>query len=176
MRSLTYVAALAIIWVLLWGSASPANVLSGLAVSGTLVLLVPGMRGQTGGRYTFRPIAFARFVGYVLLVTLRSNLELIREVLSRSSGVRTAVIGVPLPGCSDEVLTLITNLLAMSPGTMPLELRQDPTVLYIHVLTRTDIEIVRRDILRLTDLTVRAFESKETIADQDAYMRAHGSP
>jgi multicomponent Na+:H+ antiporter subunit E len=171
-RSLGYVVALAAIWVLLWGSASPANVLSGLAVGTALVFLVPGLRRGSTGRYRLRPVAIARFVGYVLLITVRSNVELIREVLSRSSHLQTAVIGVRLPGCSDELLTLITNLLALSPGTMPLELRNDPSVLYIHVLTRHDIEDVRSEIVRLTDLTVRAFSPDDVIADQDAYMRA----
>jgi len=175
-RSLGYVVALALIWGLLWGSASPANVLSGLAVGGVLVLLVPGLRRRSGGGYAFRPVAIARFVGYVLVVTVRSNVELIKEVLSRSSRIHTAVVGVPLPGCSDELLTLIANLLALSPGTMPLELRSDPNVLYVHVLHMTDVEQVRADIVRLTDLTVRAFASDETIADQDAYMRARAEP
>ena len=44
---------------------------------------------------------------------------------------------------------------------MPLELTQDPTVLYVHVLHLRDVEAVRRDILRLTDLAVRAFGSAE---------------
>lgn len=168
MRSLAYVGTLAAIWVLLWGSASPANVLSGLAVGGALVLLVPGLRRPRSSGYTFRPLALARFVGYVLLVITRSNVELIREVLSRSSRIQTAVIGVPLPGCSDEIITLITNLLAMSPGTMPIELHNDPNVLYIHVLTRTDVENVRDEVLRLTDLTVRAFATDDVIADYEA--------
>jgi multicomponent Na+:H+ antiporter subunit E len=133
---------------------------------------VPGLRRRGGGRFTFRPVAIGRLFGHVLLVTVRSNIELIREVLARSSRIRTAVVGVPLPGCSDELLTLITNVLAMSPGTMPLELRSNPTVLYVHVLHLTDIEKVRQDILHLTDLTVRAFASDETITEQDTYMKA----
>ena len=171
MRSFGYVVGLAAIWVLLWGSASAANVLSGLAIGGLLVLLVPGLRRRGTGRFAFRPGAIARLAGHMLGVIVRSNVELTREVVSRSRRLRTAVIGVPLPGCSDELLTLMSNLLALSPGTMPIELRQDPTVLYVHVLHRNDVEQVRRDILRLTDLTVRAFGSDETIADQDAYMR-----
>jgi multicomponent Na+:H+ antiporter subunit E len=167
-RWLAYVVAMALIWVLLWGSASPANVLSGLAVAGALLFLVPGIRGRARGRYTVRPLAFFHFVGYVLLTTVRSNVELIREVLSRSSSVQTAVIGIPLAGASDEVLTLITNLLAMSPGTMPIELHTEPAVLYIHVLTRTDIEKVRGDVLRLTELTMRAFASDEALVERTA--------
>ena len=172
MRSIGAVVALAAIWVLLWGSASAANVLAGLAIGTVLVLLVPGLRRQGHGRATFRPVAIVRLVVHMLGVTVRSNVELTREVLSRSSRLRTAVVGVPLPGCSDELLTLIANLLALSPGTMPLEVRQGPTVLYVHILHLSDIEEVRADILRLTDLTVRAFGTAETIADQDAYMRA----
>jgi multicomponent Na+:H+ antiporter subunit E len=170
-RSLAYASGLAVIWVLFWGSASPANVASGLAVGGMLVMLVPGLRRRGPGRYRIRPKAIARLVGHMLAVIVRSNIELTREVLSPTSRMHTAVIGVPLPDCSDEVLTLITNLLALSPGTMPIELRQGPTVLYVHVLHLRDVETARRQILHLTDLTVRAFGSDEAIAGQDADMR-----
>ena len=81
---------------------------------------------------------------------------------------------MPLPGCSDELLTLISNLLAISPGTMPLELRYDPIVLYVHVLHLTDVGDFRSQILHLADLTVQAFGSDEAVADQDAYMRTRG--
>jgi multicomponent Na+:H+ antiporter subunit E len=176
MRSLGYVLGLAFIWVLLWGSASPANVLSGLAAGTLLVIAVPGLRPTGPGHYRFRPVAVARLVLYMLGVIVRSNIELAREVVSRTSSLRTAVVGVPLPACSDEILTLITNLVAISPGTMPIEPRQDPYVLYVHVLHLRDVESFRREILHLTDLVVRAFGSDETIADQEAYMRAHQQP
>ena len=174
MRMWGYVVALAVIWVLLWGSASPANMLSGLAVGVVLTLLVPGLRRRTDEHHAFRPLGVARLVGHMLVVTVRSNVDLTREVLSRQSQIRTAIVGVPLPGCSDELLTLISNLLAISPGTMPLDLRYDPTVLYVHVLHLTDIEDFRREILHLADLTVQAFGSDRALADQDAYMRERG--
>ena len=156
MTSLGSVLGLAAIWVLLWGSASPANVLSGLAIGVVLVLVVPGLR-RPRGRVTFRPVAIARLVAWLLANTVRSNVELTREVLARRARVHTAIVGVPLPGCSDELLTLITNLLALSPGTMPVELRHDPTVLYVHVLHLRDVEDVRAEITHLTALAVRAF-------------------
>ena len=174
MRSWGFVVALAVIWVLLWGSASPANVLSGLAIGTVLVLLVPGLRRRSGEGGRFRPLAVARLVGHMLVVTVRSNVELTREVLSRQSKIRTAIVGVPLPGCSDELLTLISNLLAISPGTMPLELRQDPIVLYVHVLHLTDVEDFRREILHLADLVVQAFGSDRAVAEHDGYMRTRG--
>jgi multicomponent Na+:H+ antiporter subunit E len=172
-RSLGWAVALAAIWVLMWGSASPANVLSGLAIGTLLVLVVPGLRRRRTGRTRVRPVAIARLVGYMVVTTIRSNAELTREVLSPRARLRTAIVGVPLPGCSDEVLTLMTNLLAISPGTMPIELRTNPVVLYVHILHLTDVERVRREILRLTDLAVRAFGTDEAIAEQDAYLERH---
>jgi len=169
-RSLGWAVALAAIWVLMWGSASPANVLSGLAIGTLLVFVVPGLRRPATGRTRVRPLAIARLVGHVLLTTLRSNAELTREVLSPTSRLRTAVVGVPLPGCSDELLTLISDVITLSPGTMPIELRTNPYVLYVHVLHLTDVEDVRRDILHLTDLTVKAFGTDEAIAEQATYM------
>jgi multicomponent Na+:H+ antiporter subunit E len=172
MTSVGAVVALAVIWVLLWGAASPANVLSGLLIGTLLVLVVPGLRRRRGApRARLRPIAIARLVGFMLVTTVRSNVELTRDVLSPASRRRTAIVGVQLPGCSDEVLTLISNLLALSPGTMPIEIRwEDPVVLYVHVLRLTDIEDVRREILHLTDLTVKAFGSDQAIAEQAEYM------
>ena len=172
MRAVGIAGGLAVIWVLLWGSASPANVLGGLAVGTALVLAVPGLRRR--GRWprpVVRPMAIARLAAHVLRTMVESNVVLTREVVTRGSDINTAVVGVPLPGCSDELLTLISNLVALSPGTMPLELTMDPLVLYVHVLHLGDVEQVRRDVQHLTDLTVRAFGSPDAVAAQDEYLR-----
>ena len=156
MRSLAYIVALAVIWVLLWGTASPANVLSGLLVGGLLVLAIPELR-VGGGRLRPRPIAIARLAIYFLGVTVRANGELIREVFVPSR-LHPGVVDVALPDCSDEVLTLVTNLLALAPGTLPIEPDAESMTISIHVLRLTDAEQVRRDVLHLTDLVTRAIE------------------
>ena len=92
--------------------------------------------------------------------------------MSPRSRIHTGVVGVELPGCSDEIVTLIKNLVALVPGTMPIDLTSDPTVLYVHVLHLEDVEVVRRDILRLTDLAVRAFGSPDAVAAQDELLAA----
>lgn len=173
MSTVGLIVVLALIWVVLWGSASFANVLGGLVVAAALVMIVPGLRRRGGRRpMFFRPVAVARLVAYMLFTTIKSNIVLTREILSPGSQIRTGVIGVPLPGCSDELVTLITNLLALSPGSMPLELMSDPTVLYVHVLHLHDVERVRRDVLRLTGLAVRAFGSAGAFVAQDDFLRS----
>lgn len=176
MSTVGLIVVLASIWVMLWGTASLANVLGGLIVAAALVLFVPGLRRRGGRRpIVLRPVAIVRLVAYMLVTTIKSNIVLTREILSPGSQIRTGVIGVPLPGCSDELMTLITNLLALSPGSMPLELTSDPIVLYVHVLHLHYVEHVHRDILRLTDLTVRAFGSADAVAAQDQIRRARST-
>ena len=97
MRGVVSALGLAVIWVLLWGSASFANVMSGLLVGTVLVLLVPGLRARPAERYRMRPVAFLRFVGHVLWQTVEANYVLSREVLTRGCGIRTASSACPCP-------------------------------------------------------------------------------
>ncbi len=160
MRSAAVIVVLAAIWVLLWGSASVANIISGLLVGAVLVTLVPALRGPDRP-LVMRPIAVARLVGHFLADLVRSNVVLTREIVTPRSRIHTAIVGVELPECSDELLTVISNLLALAPGTMPVELSLDPPVLYVHVLHLEDVEQVRRDVRRLTELAVAAFGAAE---------------
>ncbi|MGH9272381.1 MAG: Na+/H+ antiporter subunit E [Ilumatobacteraceae bacterium] len=175
MRTLYFVVGLAVIWVVLWGAASVANIASGIVVATAIVFVVPGLRKASPRRWPIvRPLAVIRLGGYVLRSTVTSNVVLTREVLSRGSQIRTGVVGVPLPQCSDELLTLITNLLALAPGTMPLEVVHDPTELYVHVLHLGDIEAVRVEILHLTDLVMRAFGANDELAGAQNGIDGHG--
>ena len=61
------------------------------------------------------------------------------------------------------MLTLIANVLALTPGTLPLEATTSPAVIYVHVLHLTDVETVRRDVQHLTALAVRAFGSQAAV-------------
>jgi len=168
--SISYVVGLAAIWVLLWGSASPANVLGGLAVGAVLVAVVPGLR-RVRRAARVRPAAIARLARHMLANAVRSNVTLIREILSSGSQVRTGYVEIQLPDCSDELLTIITSLLALTPGTMPVNVvtRPDdagpdsPTIL-VHILHLRPVAEIRSDIEFLAGLAIRAFGSEEAVA------------
>ncbi|HXH57714.1 Na+/H+ antiporter subunit E [Iamia sp.] len=166
MALVAYGVGLVVIWVLAWGSPSPANILSGIAVAAGLLALAPeSWPGLTRPR--FRPVAIGRFVLHVMMKVLESNVVITREVLARRSRIRTGVVAVPLPECSDGLLTLITNAMALTPGTMPLEVTRDPTVLYVHVLQLRDLDDARHQIQHLAALAFRAFGSDDAVAELD---------
>ena len=102
------------------------------------------------------PIALARLVGYVIAQLVVSNVLVAREIVSRRSRVRTGVVGYRVQQPSDLTLTLMSNILALSPGTMPVDVTHDPPMLYVHFLLLSDVEDARRTIGRLERLVVAA--------------------
>lgn len=170
MTRLLYALALVVIWVLAWGSPSPANVLGGLAVAALLMVIAPDT-WPPRHRARIRPVAIARLAVYVVVKAIESNFVITREILARRSRIHTGVVAVPLPECSDGLITLVANLMALTPGTMPLEVTRGPTVMYIHVLRLDDVEATRAEIRHLATLAYRAFGSEAAVAALDELAR-----
>jgi multicomponent Na+:H+ antiporter subunit E len=158
-RRAGFVAFLLAIWLLLWGEVSAANVLSGLLVAALLLVVFPRAPGTTG--FVVRPVPTVRFLAFFGREMVESVLLLSRAVLGRESRFHTGVIAVPVFGCRGLLLAVIANLVALTPGTMAVELREDPTTVYAHVLIFHDIETVRGKIQQLNRLVVLAFAAKE---------------
>jgi multicomponent Na+:H+ antiporter subunit E len=157
MAVIAYGIGLALIWVLAWGTPTPANILGGLLVAALLLWASPDTRPARWDATRLRPLAILRFTGHVLAQVVTANVQLTRTILRKEARLRTAVIAVPLPPCSDGLLTLITNVMAVTPGTMPVEVTHDPTVLYVHALLLGDVEDARREVAHLADLAYAAF-------------------
>jgi multicomponent Na+:H+ antiporter subunit E len=142
--------------VLAWGSLTWANLAGGVVVVAVLFLAVPEMR-HAGHRVVVRPAPLARLAGRYLWDVVVSNAQVTREVLRPRPRMSTAVVRVPLDGCTDEMLTTLASLVAMTPGTMPVEVERDPPAMYVHVLHFSDVDRVREEIWSLRDQILRAF-------------------
>ena len=168
-----YLIGITVLWILAWGSLSVANVVSGLAVAAFLLVLTPDklMRGKS---IWFRPVGVAKFVAWIVADIIKSNIVLIRIIISHRSLVHSGVMAIPLPDCSDELLTIISNVVAITPGTSPLYVTRFPTVLYVHVLDMRDPAATRRDLQHLADLAYAAF-GPEWVRPSDLQPHADGS-
>lgn len=163
MSALGFGALLLAAWLLLWGSLTVANLLSGLVVVAVVLWILPDARFHIR-RPTVRPAATLRFLARVGGDLFRANLVVTREILSRRTAINTGVVAVPLPLCSDGLLTLVASVLSLTPGTMPIEVTGEPPVIYVHVLHLHDVESVRRDVQTVSALAIRAFGSDGAIS------------
>lgn len=151
---------LTIVWVGLWGSVTPANVLGGLALGGLLLMAFPLSHVDSPG--IVRPVALLRFLGYFALDLVRSSLLVSKLVLRPELRLRQAVLAVPVRGASDRLLTLLANAISLTPGTLTLEVDRPRSTLYIHVIDAGDspgAELVRANILAVERLAILAIGS-----------------
>lgn len=144
-----------LVWVALWSELSVANVIWGLVVGAVLCVLVPPRAAPR--QVTVRPLALLRFIGYFLVELVKASTLVAWEVVTPGSRIHEGIVAAQLRTRSPGVVTLIANAISLTPGTLTLEVHDDPPTLYIHVLHLRTVEEVREDIRRLEDLAIAAF-------------------
>lgn len=81
--------------------------------------------------------------GYFLYQLLVSNLRVLWDVVTPRQNSRPAIVAVPLAARTDLEITLVANLVSLTPGTLSLDVSDDRRTLYVHVMFMDDIEAVR---------------------------------
>jgi multicomponent Na+:H+ antiporter subunit E len=167
-RRLPIIGWLVLVWVLLWGTLSWANVLSGLlvAVVVTRALPLPGVTEHA----RFRPLGVLIFVGVFLRDLAVSSVQVAWAAIRAGGRVRSAIIVAQLRTDSDLLLTLIAETLTLVPGSMVLDLDREHRRMLVHVLpvaTEEDVDRQRAAVLAVEDRVVRAFGSAADIAALD---------
>ena len=164
MRASAAILWLIALWVLLWGDLSVANVLSGFVVALAVLAFARVPRLTKRGNDLaprVRPFALLFFIGFVFVELVKSNLILAWEIITPGTRINNGVVAVPLRTSQPITMMVVANVITLTPGTMTIEAKGDPAVLYVNVLFLHDVEAVRRDLLRFEELAVRAFGSRE---------------
>ena len=70
-----------------------------------------------------------------------------------------------------SVLTLIANIIALTPGTMTVDVTPDPPMIYVHFLLLSDVAEARRAVARLERLVVAAIGDPVTAIEHTGVTR-----
>lgn len=135
---------LAFMWAFATGSLSEVNLVIGFLVGMGVLHLVGGALGDR--RYAVR---FARAVGLFLFFLRELVLSSVRvavDVLRPRLRARPAVIAVPLDLTTDAQITLLANLISLTPGTLSIDVAADKSCLYVHAMFADDPDRLVRDI------------------------------
>jgi multicomponent Na+:H+ antiporter subunit E len=147
---------LTIAWVALWGDLSPGTALAGAALSALLVAGFPPS-GKPKTHFRLRPAT--KFLFFFIWKLIEASAVVAWEVITPRSKINAGIVAIPIRGASRGVTTLVANAITLTPGTLTLEVAENPTVLYVHVLHLRDIEAVRREVRHLEHLAIDAFGS-----------------
>lgn len=150
---------LILVWVLLWGTVSAANILSGLVIALVVTLLLPLPPVPVEGR--LHPIPLVRLAVTVVYYLLASSIQVAALALKPGPPPLTAVLRAHLALKSDLVLVLAVNIINLTPGTIVLEIDQPRRMIYVHVIDVGNDRTVQRfyrQVASLQKLLVATFE------------------
>jgi multicomponent Na+:H+ antiporter subunit E len=150
-----------LVWCLFWRDLSIANVLSGavLGVAIQWAFPLPPLRLEGGVRLGGLVAMLWMFVTQMLL----ASFEVAGHVLRPKRQPQPAVVEIDLRSESDFVLTIVSLIISLVPGSVVVEARRSTHTLFIHVLDAqgTDgVEKARARALDVETYVVRAFPPK----------------
>jgi multicomponent Na+:H+ antiporter subunit E len=135
---------LAVFWALASGRLTVGTFLVGF-LAGFITLYVT--RRATGAElYTMKARRAAVLVLVFVRELIEANLRLAYDVLTPTHHMRPAIVAIPLDVRTDFEITLLANLITLTPGTLALHVSADRSVLYIHSVYTPDAEVLRRGI------------------------------
>jgi len=137
---------LALAWTALRGEFSLANLTTGLVLGHVIfVFLVKGgvlpASPYIGGVH--RAVGLAAFFFWELV---RANLRLALDVATPRFQMKPGILAIPLDTTRDWEILLLAMLINLTPGSVALDVSDDRTVMYVHVMYIDSPEKARADI------------------------------
>ena len=123
---------LVLIWVALTGDFTFANFIFGFFL-GSLALWLADKEGGSKKYFRLIPTAIS-FVFFFLYELIKANIQVAYEVITPTLYMEPGIVAVPLDVQSDLEITLLANLISLTPGTLSLDISDAKDVLYVHTM------------------------------------------
>jgi multicomponent Na+:H+ antiporter subunit E len=155
MRLLLWNLTLALVWAAGTGSMTVLNLGFGFAMGFAVLWLARERLGPTTYFQRWRRIV--GFGGRLTREIVVANLRVAHDIVTPTPHMRPGIIAIPLDARSDEEITLLANVISLTPGTLALDISEDRRLLYIHAMfihdrTQLEAEIKQRFERRLLEI------------------------
>lgn len=160
----TTIAVLTLIWVLLWGDLSWANLLAGALLGAILVTVLPLPSVETHGQ--LRLVPFLALSGRFVVDLFLASFHVAWLALRPGRQPRSGIVGVCLASSSEVFLTITAEMTSLVPGSVVVEAHRSTRMLYLHVLDLPysgGPDGVRESTLALEARVLRAFASDDEL-------------
>ncbi len=149
---MSYLIILTILWACLVGEFSWANLGVGFAISLLILFIASRSMGTSyiqfgrSGNILRRTAILGYFIAFFLKELVIASLTVFRSVVSPFSFLQPGIVAVPLDLKTSAEITLLANLITLTPGTLSLDVSTDKKVLYVHTIRMDDPESFRISI------------------------------
>lgn len=134
---------LAFVWLACWGDTSPEQFFIGFILSFFMIRFSENSGLMSHSSYTSKVLGIMNLLVFFTIELWKSNIRVARDILRRKPLIVPAIIGVPLSLQTDWAITLLANLITLTPGTLSLDLSKDKKILYIHTMYFDDEDKVK---------------------------------
>ncbi|MCY4388764.1 MAG: Na+/H+ antiporter subunit E [Desulfurellaceae bacterium] len=130
---------LAFAWCLLQDEISLRQFVIGFLVGLSAMLFFPRSFHQE--RRYFRKVTLSvQLVFFFVKELLIANWTVVRQVLAPELKIQSGIVAYPLSLQNDVLITLLANMITLTPGTLSVEVAPDRQFLFIHFLDVDDVE------------------------------------
>jgi multicomponent Na+:H+ antiporter subunit E len=127
---------LALTWSALVGVFDLPNLVFGFGLG--YVMLFLARHRLRGEGYFARVTRVLRFIAFTIREIVVANINVTRAVLfTPLERLRPGIVGVPLDVRSDVEITMLANLITLTPGTLSLDVSDDRSTLFVHAIEVT---------------------------------------
>lgn len=135
---------LALVWMGVTGVGTFVNLVFGLVIGFAALWLTREIWGDT--RYFRRLPLIVRLLLLFLYELVLSSLRVARDVLKPRMTFRPGIVAVPIDLKDDLQITMLANLITLTPGTMSVDVSDDRKHIYVHAMDIGDRDQLIRDI------------------------------
>ncbi len=123
---------LTFVWVALTGDFSFENYVFGFFLSFHILWLITS--GRSKSKYFIIVPKLILLLVFFLYELVKANLEVAYEVITPKLNMTPGIIMVPLDVQSNMGITLLANMISLTPGTLSIDVSNDRKVLFVHAM------------------------------------------
>lgn len=127
---------LAFVWMFLNGDLYFLNFVEGFIIG--FVILLMSTYSETSRRYFIKFFRVINFILYFIYKLIVANFKVAYDVITPKHRMNPAIIAVPLDLKSDIGITILANVITLTPGTLSLDVSNDKRILYVHAAYEND--------------------------------------
>jgi multicomponent Na+:H+ antiporter subunit E len=137
---------ISLLWALLTGKVSVGNLTFGFLLGYFALTLLYSSSEEKEHSYFQKSMQFVRFALFFTKELLVSTWRVAKDVAKPLPLMRPGVIGIPLNAETDLEITMLANVISLTPGTLSLDVSPDRKTLYIHAMYVINPDDLRREI------------------------------
>ncbi|WP_372473055.1 Na+/H+ antiporter subunit E [Capnocytophaga sp. ARDL2] len=136
---------LALIWVALTGQLNYVNFGFGFILAFFILWFLNRQKKGTTSYFTRVPKIISFFISFFIDM-LKANIQVSLDVITPRHYMKPGVIKYEMDAVTDFEIMMFANTIALTPGTLVLDISKDKKHMYIHVMYLKDIEKFKRNM------------------------------